>query len=84
MKNNEEKLSDRLISYYPPLPQVAEAGNLEDTLSEVLCDAVTHLLNTEVSGISSDVCSSVAHAGESHLPVAGSAPRARRAGRHSC
>lgn len=84
MKNNEKKLSDPSISYYPPLPQVAEAGNLEDALSEMLRDAVTQLLNTEGFGISSDVYSSVARGGESHLPVAGSAPRARRAARHSC
>lgn len=41
----KKKLSDCLINYWPP--QVAEAGNLKDALSEMLHDAVTQLLNTK-------------------------------------
>jgi len=63
---------------------MAEAGNLKDARSEMLRDAVARHLNTAGSGISSEACSSVGWAGESHLPVAGSAPWARHAGRHSC
>lgn len=59
---------------------MAEAGNLEDALSEMLRDAVTQLLNTEGFLISSELYSSEVWAGKSHLPVAGSTPQARRAG----
>lgn len=62
---------------------MAEAGNVKDALSGTLHNAVTQLPNTEGFWISSEVYSSVVCAGESHLPVAGSAPWARRAGHRS-